>query len=132
MFYDVLDKPRHGWSGYRRCRAERCYNHVHDNENAKSIQERARDGIAAQERNSVGAQDKNAGDYKGYEEVNEHPEQGGGDSAFECGIAQYAAGYILRYNNKRSLCKETINDPLLDYQVDDTDNQSTERNGTKE
>src|SRR6266508_4673624 len=132
MFYDRLDEPRHGWSGYRRRRAERHNNEIHDNEGAKSIQERAGDGIAAQEGNALGAQDKNAGDDKGYEEVNEHPEQGGGDSAFECGIAQCAAGYILQYTNKGVLFNETINEPLLDYQLDYADNHSAERNGTKE
>src|SRR6266508_6090145 len=132
MFDDHLDELEHGWNGYRRRRAERHNNKVHDNEGAKSIQERASDGIAAQERNSLGAQDKNAGNDKGYQEVNEYPEQGGGDSAFECGIAQYAAGDILRHSNKGGLSKDTINKPLLDYQLDDTDNHSAERNGTKE
>jgi len=50
----------------------------------------------------------------------------------ECGIAQYAAGYILQYANKGVLFNETINDPFLDYQLDYTDNHSAERNGTKE
>lgn len=48
MFDDRLEKPWQGWSWYGRCRTKRRYNHVHDNENAKSIQERAYDEVAAQ------------------------------------------------------------------------------------
>jgi hypothetical protein len=65
------------------------------NEHAESIQEPTCDRIAAQERNSVCAQDENGGDDKRYDQVNEHPEQGGGDAALECGVAQYAAGDVL-------------------------------------
>jgi hypothetical protein len=62
---------------------------------ALTRQERASDGIAAQERNSVGAHDENTSDDKGYDQVKEHPEQGRGDAALEGGIAQCAAGDIL-------------------------------------
>ena len=65
---DLNEEPR-GWSWQRRRGAERQNNQVHDDKNAKSIQERARDDIMAQERNSVGAQDKNASDYNAKEEV---------------------------------------------------------------
>ena len=99
QFYDELNNI-HCLKWYRwRC-AEWEYNIVQYNENAKSIEERAKDYIATQERNSVGTQDENASDYKTDEKVNEQPEQGGGESTCECGIAHCAAGHILYYENK--------------------------------
>ena len=49
VFYERLDEPGQGWNWQRRRRAEGCYDHVHDNEDAKAIQQRAGNGIAAQE-----------------------------------------------------------------------------------
>jgi hypothetical protein len=46
---------------------------LHYKINANPVQERARDSIAAQERNTVGTQDKNSSDDKGYDQVNEYP-----------------------------------------------------------
>ena len=60
MFQDDLNEEQRGWSWQRRRGAERQNNQVHYDEDAKSIQERARDDMSAQERNSVDAQDKNA------------------------------------------------------------------------
>jgi hypothetical protein len=67
MFYDCLDEPWQGWRRYRRCRTKRGYNHVHDNENAKSLQERTNDNMAAQERNALSGQDENTSDNKRYD-----------------------------------------------------------------
>ena len=95
MFQNDLDEQPHGWGWQRGRGAEWQDNKVHDNENAKSIQERANDGVAAYESNPLGALDKNTGNYKGKEEVKEHPEQGGGGAACEGGFTQCTAGYIL-------------------------------------
>jgi hypothetical protein len=64
MLYNRLNEPRQDWRWYWGCCTERGYNHIHDNENAKSIQERTNDNIAAQERDAVSGQNENTSDDK--------------------------------------------------------------------
>src|SRR6266540_1773982 len=132
MIDDYFDEPRQRRRRYRWRRTERYHNHVHHNENADAVQQRASDGMAAQARNPFGAQDKHAGDDKRYEEVNEHAEQCRADTTLECGIPQCAAGDILQYHHKGVILEDTKNEPFLQYKLDDTDNQSTERNWTND
>lgn len=131
MFQDELKdigcSKWHRWRG-----TEWKYNIVEYNENAKSIEKRAKDYIAAQERNSVDTQDENTSDYKTDEKVNDQPEQAGSQSTCECGIAHRTAGHILDHDNKWPLAKKTKNETILDDQMEQPDHRSAKCNGTKE
>jgi hypothetical protein len=56
--------------------------------------------MLAQERNSVGAQDKNASHNSGHEKVKDQPEQGSGESACEGGVTHCSTCHILQYTNQ--------------------------------
>jgi hypothetical protein len=106
-------------------------NIIEYNENNNSIEERAKDYVTVQERNSVDTLDENTSDYKTDEKVNGQPEQGGGESTCECGIAYCAAGHILGYDHKWRLAEEAKNKPILDDQMEQRYHHSAKRNGTK-
>ena len=58
MLQDEFDEQPQWWSWQRRRGAERQNDKVHYDEDAKPIQDRAKDDIATQERNSVNAENK--------------------------------------------------------------------------
>jgi hypothetical protein len=90
VFYGELNDI-HQLKWHRRRCAEWEYNIVQYNENDKSIEDRAKDYVAAQERNPVDTQNENASDYKTDEKVNEQPKHGGGEATCECGIVPPSA-----------------------------------------
>ena len=126
MFQHDLDEEPYGRSGQRRRSAERQNDKVHDNKNAKSVQERARNDMLAQERNSVGAKDKNAGHNSGHDEVKDQPEQGSGESPFEGGVSHCSACHLLQHGNKGIVFKDAKYEPRLDDQMECAGNQSAD------
>jgi hypothetical protein len=132
MVYDPLDELEGSGSWQHWGPAERYYYERHYNPSAYAIKERAGDGIAAQQRDSVGADDEDGSDDKGYQVVNEQPEESGGRPTCECRIAQPTAGYVLQIYKKWGLIEEGKNNEILDQEVKRTDDQSAPEDGANE
>jgi hypothetical protein len=120
VLQDEFDKQPQWWGWQRGRGTERQNNKVHDDKNAKSIQERANNHIATQERTSVSAVNKNASHDRDHDEVKDQPKQGSGKSACKGGFTHYAGGCILQYANKWILKNQPKNDSLLDHKMEKT------------
>jgi hypothetical protein len=126
VLQDEFDAQPQWWSWQRRRGAERQNDKVHYNENAKPIQDRARDDMATQERNSVNAENENASHNRNHHEIKDQSKQGSGESACKGGLTHYAAGYKLQLVNHWSLKDQPKNDSLLDQKMEKTRDNATD------